>query len=58
MMEQRKVLARFLKELGFIKDEFTGKITLNFNQGGLVDGHRTVTSHEGECKVERTERIK
>ena len=44
-IEWKKILANILKQIGLIKEDFTGKVTINFNQGGVVD-------------VEKAERLK
>ena len=41
----KKILAEMLKKIGLIKEDFTGKVTINLNQGGVVD-------------VEKAERLK
>jgi hypothetical protein len=58
MMEWRKGLNQFLKNIGIVKDDYTGKLVLNMNQGNVTDAHKVTTTHEGDCKIERTERIK
>ena len=41
----KKILAEMLKKIGLIREDFTGKVTINLNQGGVVD-------------VEKAERLK
>lgn len=33
--EWKRILAEFFKKLGIIQDKFTGKIDIDFNQGGI-----------------------
>ena len=42
-MEWKKKLVIALKELGIIKDDFTGQIVINLNQAGITDIKRTET---------------
>jgi hypothetical protein len=43
--EWKKVLFAVLNKLGIISEDFTGKIVVNINQGGITD-------------LEKTERLK
>lgn len=37
----KKELATFLKKLGLVKEDQTGKIIINMNQGGVTDVEKT-----------------
>ena len=39
--EWKKILAEFLKKLKIIRDDFTGKVDIDFNQGGIGSIQRT-----------------
>lgn len=41
----KKVLSDIMKGLGIVKVDMTGKVVVNFNQGGITD-------------IEKTERLK
>lgn len=57
-MDWKKYLVRFLKEQQLVNEEYTGRLVINLNQGSITDAHKVTTSYEGDCKIERTERIK
>lgn len=39
--EWKKILAEFLKKLKVIRDDFTGKVEIDLNQGGIGSISRT-----------------
>lgn len=43
MLQCKKELIKTLKEMGIIKEIFTGQIILNINQSGITDIKRTET---------------
>lgn len=45
MLNWKQLLKELLVKLDIIKPEFTGKVTININQGGITD-------------IEKTERLK